>query len=328
MFIRRAHLYLGLLLVPWVVLFGLSGFFFNHTSTTFGGGTRELAQFSPAEARRITSFTPVDAGQLAADVIRQLNEATPDRPTNYTLVDAGAAHLSANAGFTGRMTNGTVNLSLNLTDGGAALTMQAGAPPKQTKPAFADQQVKVPGLDFAALGEHAGALAKAAGVLVDGAMTPRTRGGPELRFVVQDGNGRRWNAVCDVAQGRLSGRAADDDTGFNFYSAVTRLHKTHHYPDRVGMRFFWVLLADTLALTMVFWGVSGLIMWWQLKPTRVLGVLAVSLAAVVAAVIFSGTLKDLSFGPTRARPDGGPAFESEGNLRRSSSPPTGEPRQR
>lgn len=312
MFIRRAHLYLGLLLVPWVVLFGISGFLFNHTSTTFGGGTRELAQFSPAEARRITGFTPVEVAQLAADVVRQLNETTPDRPANYTLVDAGAAHLSANAGFTGRTTNGTINLALNLADGGAALTMQAGMLLKPTKPAFAEQPVKVPGVDFAALAGHAGALAKAAGVTVDGAMTPRTRGGPELRFVVQDGEGRRWNAVCDLAQGRLSGRAADDDTGLSFYTAVTRLHKTHHYPDRVGARFFWVLLADTLALTMVFWGVSGLIMWWQIKPARVLGVLAMSLAGAVAAVIFSGTLKDMSFGPTRARPDGGPVIEGEG----------------
>lgn len=327
MFVRRAHLYLGLLLVPWVVLFGISGFLFNHTGTTFGGATRELARFSPAEARRITSFTPVDPAQLAADAVRQLNEAAQGGAGKYTLADPGGAYFSANVGFSGRTTNGALNVSLNLADGGAALTTQAGAAPKQTKPAFADQQVRLAGLDFAALGEQAGLLVKAAGLSMDGSMTPRARTGPELRFMVQDAEGRRWNAVCDLAQGRLSGRAADDESGLNFYSAVTRLHKTHHYPDHVGARFFWVLLADGLALTMVFWGISGLIMWWQIKPTRVLGVLAVSVAAVVAAVIFSGTLKDLSFGPTRARPDGGPAAEGEGGMRRSSPPPARDSRQ-
>lgn len=316
MFVRRTHLYLGLLLVPWVLLFGVSGFLFNHTSTTFGGATRELAQFSSADVRRLTQFEPLDSDKLAADVVRQINQNAKDGPGKYTLVDA-SAHLTANAGFSGRTTNGNINVSLNLADGAASLSALANTPPKQTKPTFADQQVQLAGLDFAALGEKAGVLAKEAGLVVDGAMTPRARGGPELRFVLQDEQGRRWNTTCDLAQGRLSGRAADDDSGLNFYSAVTRLHKTHHYPDRVGGRWFWVLVADVTALTLVFWGVSGLIMWWQLKPTRVIGVLGLSFAAVIALIIFSGALDDMTFGATRARPDGGPAFEGEAGGERS-----------
>lgn len=311
LFVRRTHLYLGLLLVPWVLLFGVSGFLFNHTGTTFGGATRELAQFSSADVRRLTQFEPLDLHKLAADVVRQINQAAKDGPGKYQLVDA-SAHVTANAGFSGRTTNGNINVSLNLAEGAASLTALAGNPPaKQTKPAFADQQVQLAGLDFAALGEKAGVLVKAAGLTVDGAMTPRARSGPELRFVVQDEQGRRWNTTCDLAQGRLSGRAADDDNGLNFYSAVTRLHKTHHYPDRVGGRWFWVLVADITALTLVFWGVSGLLMWWQLKPTRVLGVLGLSFAAGLAFIIFSGALDDLTFGAPRARPDGGPAFDGE-----------------
>ena len=310
LFVRRTHLYLGLLLVPWVLLFGMSGFLFNHTGTTFGGATRELAQFSAADVRRLTQFEPLDLDKLAADVVRQINQNTKDSPGKFTLV-AASSHLTANAGFSGRTTNGNINVSLNLTEGAASLTALASTPVKQTKPVFADQQVQLAGLDFAALGEKAGMLAKEAGLAVDGAMTPRTRGGPELRFVLQDEQGRRWNASCDLAQGRLSGRAADDASGLNFYSAVTRLHKTHHYPDRVGARWFWVLVADITALTLVFWGVSGLIMWWQLKPTRVLGVLGLSGAAMVAFVIFSGALDDLTFGANRARSEGGPAVEGE-----------------
>ncbi|HEY0985196.1 MAG TPA: hypothetical protein VGE80_23885, partial [Schlesneria sp.] len=30
--IRRGHLYAGLLLIPWVILFGVTGFLFNHST--------------------------------------------------------------------------------------------------------------------------------------------------------------------------------------------------------------------------------------------------------------------------------------------------------
>jgi hypothetical protein len=51
----------------------------------------------------------------------------------------------------------------------------------------------------------------------------------------------------------------------------------------------------------VFWAVSGLFMWWQMKPTRVIGVAAISLALGLGMVIIGGTLAELQFGNVQRR---------------------------
>lgn len=49
-----------------------------------------------------------------------------------------------------------------------------------------------------------------------------------------------------------------------------------------------------------FWSISGVIMWWQIKPTRLVGVSGLSIAAVIAFLVISGTLTELEFGPPRS----------------------------
>ena len=40
--IRRIHLYTGLFMTPWVFLYGVSGFLFNHPGAFSGGDVRSL----------------------------------------------------------------------------------------------------------------------------------------------------------------------------------------------------------------------------------------------------------------------------------------------
>jgi len=74
------------------------------------------------------------------------------------------------------------------------------------------------------------------------------------------------------------------------------LHMTHHFPMGVGARWFWALFQDLLGVAMVFWGLSGLIMWWQLKATRVIGAISLLSALAIAGVVAYGTANDLLFG--------------------------------
>ena len=53
---------------------------------------------------------------------------------------------------------------------------------------------------------------------------------------------------------------------------------------------------------MVLWGITGVLMWWQIKPTRLVGVAGISIAAVVAFLVtVGGTLEELEFSPPRSR---------------------------
>jgi hypothetical protein len=69
---------------------------------------------------------------------------------------------------------------------------------------------------------------------------------------------------------------------------------------RVGPLWLWALFEDLLGLTMVFWAASGMLMWWKIKPTRVIGALSFCVALGMAALVMTGTLEHLLFGDVRA----------------------------
>lgn len=168
------------------------------------------------------------------------------------------------------------------------------------RPAFAGStvDVKIPKLD--------GAERKIRKLLEQANINPseevklRSRPSPQLLFQVRGRDGRLWNATCNLLNGRLDGRATETGSGLDLRSAITRLHQLHHYPDNLGARWLWTLAADATGLMLVFWGVSGVIMWWQIKPTRLVGVSGLSIAAVIAFLVISGTLTELGFGPPRS----------------------------
>ena len=56
-------------------------------------------------------------------------------------------------------------------------------------------------------------------------------------------------------------------------------------PGEQNARWFWAVIVDLMAGVMCFWGVSGLLMWWQLKATRKLGTVILVLSAIVATAI-------------------------------------------
>ena len=79
---------------------------------------------------------------------------------------------------------------------------------------------------------------------------------------------------------------------------LSKLHTTHHYPVHFGVTWLWALLADLTGLTLVLWALTGLFMWWQMKPTRLLGVIVVCVAVLGAALVMTGTAAEVQFGST------------------------------
>lgn len=64
---------------------------------------------------------------------------------------------------------------------------------------------------------------------------------------------------------------------------LTRLHMS------VGVSAFWVLLADTIAGSLILLSLTGLLLWTQLHTVRTVAVLT-SMSALIAAVWFTWTI--------------------------------------
>lgn len=93
-----------------------------------------------------------------------------------------------------------------------------------------------------------------------------------LSMTLVSGDGK-WTTEFNAEAGSVSSRPADSQTGqeMSFKRFLLRLHTLHHYPDDMSMRWVWAVLVDATSLVMVFWGISGIVMWWQIKRTRLLG---------------------------------------------------------
>lgn len=49
---------------------------------------------------------------------------------------------------------------------------------------------------------------------------------------------------------------------------LLRLHLAYGFPASVNARWFWAIVVDAMFLAMVFWGLSGVVMFWQIKAVR------------------------------------------------------------
>ena len=295
--VRRTHMYTGLILLPWVLLFGASGVLFNHP--TWLASAKIVHRSGPEIVRKTVGFAPPDPASFAAQVVAGINNDanTPE----FELVSPGKAWLTGKLSYTAATESGQHTIWLNFHNGSARIETR----PKSNKepierPAFAGStvDVKIPGLN--------GAERKILKLLEQANINPseevklRSRSSPQLLFQVRGRDGQLWNATCNLLNGRLDGRATETGTRLDLRSAITRLHQLHCYPDNLGDRWLWTLAADATGLMLVFWGISGVIMWWQIKPTRLVGVSGLSIAAVIAFLVISSTLTELGFGPPRS----------------------------
>ena len=305
--VRRGHMYLGLFLLPWVLLFGISGFLFNHNEQIFGGAVEMVADLRPAVVNDWTGFEAISEEDLAEQVVARIN-ALDGTDGGFRLVP-GTAKVQGNFGYSTTVDGETIRASLGLETGRARVTRQRRSKTAEsTHPSFHEKEVSIPAINVQALKEYAEGVLKGVGVTAFKPLEP-SGGGARMHLVVEDEEGNRWNTSYNFLTGSLGARGSEDESPMNFRSFVTRLHKTHHYPERFGARWVWIAIADLTGLSLVFWGISGMLMWWQIKPTRLIGVLVVSIMTIAAAAIFVGTLRESSFAPSRRSRRPQPATE-------------------
>ncbi len=301
--VRRAHLYFGLFLLPWAVMYGATGFLFNHPSAfadapTATFGARELAG-TPMES-------PPKPDAVAAQVVTALNERAKDGGP-YSLVEPEKARYTRDFAFVTVKADGhDVSLLFDVnTPGGTVRSKPAAPPAKPAAPASfaigARNPTAAPPTERLNLADPLHERVKAAVPVVlertgfpagDATVTSV----PDLSFLMSDG-AKTWRVTYNAMTGTVSGTPADTAPTPEELSArrfLTRLHLASGFPGSRNAKWFWAVVVDAMAFVMVFWGVSGLFMWWQVKATRRLGFLVLLASAAAATALGLGMYEVLT----------------------------------
>jgi hypothetical protein len=289
---RRVHMFAGLLLLPWLLFFGLSGVLFNHPGI---GASVRAERVAPDELRQLGVSAPWEPQASARQVLSALNTAGRGQfvlDASYAPRLVGFTLLSAPA------PDGRYALLLDMTRGAGVLVTR-----EQQKRAegesFPTTQLSLPELTTRALEQKLHGLIARHKLPVVEELKAHPKIAPELRLRVRDRNGTTWNLSYDTREGTLSGRRSDAFPSLGVAQILASMHTTHHFPLRIGALWFWALFEDLLGLTMVIWSLSGLVMWWQIRRTRLAGMLSIAAALAIAGAVMGGTLSELHFGDVR-----------------------------
>lgn len=276
--VRRLHLFLGLFLLPWVLLYGVSGFLFNHPTAFPDQPTRE---FGPDETRGTPlEGLPTPAG-MAEEVVAALNE----KGGSYRVVRLDEARFSRGRVTVQARGPGVEHaVVVDLTD--VTGTVRTKPTAGTTAPFAAKSGVRTPSSLPDRLQTGTPVVLRKMGLDADEATPPATL--PDLTFYME-ADGQVWKVTYQPQRGGVSGRPADAPTqGLSTRRFLTQLHLAREYPPGVGARWFWAVAVDAMAFVMVFWAVSGLFMWWQIKAVRTWGAVVLAVSAVAATLMAVG----------------------------------------
>jgi len=275
--LRRCHLYTGLFLLPWVFLYAITGFLFNHPGA-FSDRTDLL--FGPTEMRD----TPLEQLPSAADVAGQVVTALNARGQgSYRLVQPEKAQFERGLTANVRADDGKQYVVVLQPNGaGRVIPLRQERGGGEAPAPFAARKVQLeqPATDRVEAGLP---LVLARVGLADASVT-ETRLAP-VSFLME-GDGQLWQVSYNLQSGSVSGKVANRPppaVEMSTRQFLLRLHLAHGYPSEVNARWIWAIVVDVMAGVMVFWGLTGLVMWWQIKATRWFGAI-VLIGSVVAAV--------------------------------------------
>lgn len=311
---RRTHLYLGLFLFPWAVLYGVTGFLFNHPTVFSDQNTRSFTQ---QDWGGTPLAEPMTASAIAQEVVDALKKRSPEA-ANYALVNPEQATFVRELATASVKAEGQqVSVFLDvLGRGGFVRSSPSVEQPASEKPPFAVGEPSASrqrGMGMMG-GMSMGRAGKSEKLTIDNPLPDRIKQAvpslltklgyptgevtvgtvPDLVFHIQ-ADGKTWVANYNSVTGSVSGRTIESPgEPLSIRRFLTRLHLAHGYTYSLGARWVWAVFVDLMAFVMLFWGGSGLLMWWQIKMTRRWGLMAVAASVVIAVLLTMGMWQVLS----------------------------------
>ena len=272
---RRAHMYAGLSLAPFVLLYGVTALLFNHPDW-FSDRSVRLIYAEDVAGTPLGSFP--DARALAARVIDAINR---DGSSPVTLSQARPPSYSRDLALTAK-TAGSEQIIFVELDGRVGTVRSAPAPKEVSKPAWSNSAMQ---FNPSPAEEARDAVAM---IMTKWGSPPekvKVRTAPELVFAAES-DGGIWRVAYNLQTQALSVRPLESDLSTRRF--LTDLHLACRYPTQIGARWFWALIVDAMAVGMVFWGISGLLMWWQMKSLRRFGTFVIVVSLIGSVVVAIG----------------------------------------
>lgn len=309
MWLRRIHLYSGLFMLPWVLLYGFTGWFFNHPRYFTGDEHRVIAPAAVADGALTELPTADEVAALAVDEINLASflvdgpevELSPDLQPTYS------GYLAFNAN--GEKQTHVIVLHPAT---GAGEVRTTHVPAEVSGASDGQSGQAAPLVDIGSIDNVSNPQSVAADVLpevledlgLEGAQAFPRRGGVSLSFnALVDGEPTR--VTYSLGSGAISSRLISaPPREMPVKSFLQRLHMARGYVPNFGTRTWWAITVDAMFVSMVFWGLSGVLMWWQIRRTRLLGSLVLAASLVSATLLAIGMHDHLSSG-RRGRGGGG-----------------------
>ncbi|MBK9385303.1 MAG: PepSY domain-containing protein [Planctomycetes bacterium] len=268
--IRRVHLYSGLALVPFVALYAVTAFLFNHPSAAAELELRTLSR-ADLEAHGRSPLPPPLV--LAEQLLAAAGES------GWALDPEGELRYRGRLALQGRDGEREHTLSFDEANGAALWTQR----PRATRGEPERRALELPAVREALASTTQAALhaLRSAG---EEPRDLRVRSAPVLELGLVAG-GEKRRASYDLAKGELVVHPAGEERARSLRSFLLRLHTAHGYPAELGARTAWALLVDLMAAALVLWVASGLLMWWQMKLLRRAGLVALATGGIAALVL-------------------------------------------
>lgn len=289
--VRRVHMYLGLVLMPWLLFFGLSGMLFNHPNVG------EQVQGQRVNLTEHSGLAPWQPQSAAQSVVTELNQKSRgDGP--YRLDPTFQSEFTGYSILTAPAPDGGYMLIADVAHArGILVHKQARTNPDGSS---FPKTVLTTAYSAERVAESAKGLLTARKLPHDVELQAHPKIAAELRLRVLDAKDVAWNLSYDTRTGELSGRRADRFPNLGMTQILAKMHTTHHFTMSFGSLWLWALFEDLLGLSMALWAITGLVMWWQMKATRIAGIVSITLALGLALAVMSGVFNQLTFGDVKA----------------------------
>lgn len=276
---RRAHLYAGLFLLPWVFLYGITGAMFNHQ------GLFPAAKIHPVPAGQFADGSLQDFPNpeaLAKQVIAALQSAAPN--AEITLLEAHGAAFNNNIILQTQVEGMKHVVHIDPLSHSAKVVVPSPNEEQQEQSRLlgAVRNVKLDPNPYEMARAAVPDIMSAAGF--HAATPPRPQGWCKLNFLA-DVNGEPARVTYVLRDGHVDVTRFTGEDGMMARQFFLRLHTFHGRSPGWSARNLWSLFIDAMAIAMVLWGITGLIMWWQLKSIRLAGGIVLLISIIVAVIV-------------------------------------------
>jgi hypothetical protein len=289
-------------MLPWVLLYGFTAMLFNH-STWFSDSRIETVSFEPGDLASLPG-----SREIAEKTVALLS----DQGLDVRLSEPVQALYTRSAFVSYETEEADNTLVLDLNTGQGYKRSRSKPRKSEADNAGQDQRVKdlAKGVSVSVqLGDSLDVtpVIRSFEKTLDSTKTIKLQSIPVLEFdayvdgklkklrfsqqssrrrggATQSGSESQDQLKLNTVVAKVSS-VGDNPRSMSWRSYLLRLHMAHGYPNTRNARFWWAYVVDAMFVCMVFWGCSGVFMWWQIKRTRVFGFVLLFLSGVIATYL-------------------------------------------